>query len=78
MDISGRTWKDYDKYIGRISTAKNLLPKNKASTSVETASYPCSRQEHSLDPALDAGVVGTATIVSPSTDAEYDKLTVRE
>ncbi|XP_042598220.1 oxidation resistance protein 1 isoform X1 [Cyprinus carpio] len=51
------------------------LPKNKASTSTETASDLRSRQEHSLDPALDVGVVGTATLVSPSTDAEYDKLT---
>ncbi|XP_016125336.1 oxidation resistance protein 1 isoform X2 [Sinocyclocheilus grahami] len=51
------------------------LPKNKASTSTETASDLRSRQEHSLDPALDIGVVGTATLVSPSTDAEYDKLT---
>uniref|UniRef100_A0A9J8C9B1 Si:ch211-15d5.11 n=1 Tax=Cyprinus carpio carpio TaxID=630221 RepID=A0A9J8C9B1_CYPCA len=75
MDISRRTWKHYNKYIGRIWTAKNLLPKNKASTSTETASDLRSRQEHSLDPALDVGVVGTATLVSPSTDAEYDKLT---
>uniref|UniRef100_A0A8C1XTB9 Uncharacterized protein n=1 Tax=Cyprinus carpio TaxID=7962 RepID=A0A8C1XTB9_CYPCA len=75
MDISRRTWKHYNKYIGRIWTAKNLLPKNKASTSTKTASDLRSRQEHSLDPALDVGVVGTATLVSPSTDAEYDKLT---
>ncbi|XP_059376287.1 nuclear receptor coactivator 7 isoform X1 [Carassius carassius] len=51
------------------------LLKNKASISTETVSDPCSRQEHSLDPALDVGVVGNATLVSPSTDAEYDKLT---
>ncbi|XP_056120317.1 nuclear receptor coactivator 7 isoform X1 [Rhinichthys klamathensis goyatoka] len=51
------------------------LPKNKVSTSTATASDPHSRQKHSLDPALDIGVVGTATLVSPSTDAEYDKLT---
>lgn len=54
------------------------LSKNKVSTSTVTASDPHPRQEHSLDPALDIGVVGTATLVSPSTDAEYDKLTVRE
>lgn len=46
------------------------LPKNKASTSTATASDP-----HSRINALDIGVVGTATLVSPSTDAEYDKLT---
>ncbi|XP_043119259.1 oxidation resistance protein 1 isoform X1 [Puntigrus tetrazona] len=51
------------------------LSKNKASTSTETASDLLSRQEHFLDPALSVGVVGTATLVSPSTDAEYDKLT---
>ncbi|KAG1971864.1 nuclear receptor coactivator [Pimephales promelas] len=51
------------------------LPKNKVSNSTATASDPHPRQEHSLDPALDIGVVGTATLVSPSTDAEYDKLT---
>uniref|UniRef100_A0A671QSC4 Oxidation resistance protein 1-like n=1 Tax=Sinocyclocheilus anshuiensis TaxID=1608454 RepID=A0A671QSC4_9TELE len=51
------------------------LHKNKASTSTETASDLCSRHEHSLNPALDIGVVGTETLVSPSTDAEYDKLT---
>lgn len=56
----------------------NQLPKNKASTSTATASDPHPRQEHSLDPTLDIGVVGTATLVSPSTDAEYDKLMVRE
>lgn len=54
------------------------LPKNKASTSMATASDPHPRQEQNLDPALDIGVVGTATLVSPSTDAEYDKLMVRE
>lgn len=54
------------------------LPKNKVLTSTATASDPHPRQEHNLDPALDIGVVGTTTLVSPSTDAEYDKLTVRE
>lgn len=44
------------------------LPKKKASTSSPTASVP------SLNPSLDTCVVGTATLVSPSTDAEYDKL----
>ncbi|XP_067311606.1 oxidation resistance protein 1 isoform X2 [Pseudorasbora parva] len=54
---------------------EHRLPKNKASTSTATASDPHPRQEHSFDPAFDIGVVGTATLVSPSTDAEYDKLT---
>lgn len=53
------------------------LPKIKSSTSTATASDPHPRQEHRLDHALDIGVVGTPTLVSPSTDAEYDKLTVR-
>ncbi|XP_048047050.1 nuclear receptor coactivator 7 isoform X2 [Megalobrama amblycephala] len=51
------------------------LPKNKVSTSTATASDLHPRQEQNLNPALDIGVVGTATLVSPSTDAEYDKLT---
>ncbi|XP_051578251.1 nuclear receptor coactivator 7 [Myxocyprinus asiaticus] len=46
------------------------IPKNKASSSTEMASETGPRQEHSLDP-----TAGTATLVSPSTDAEYDKLT---
>ncbi|XP_016297687.1 oxidation resistance protein 1-like [Sinocyclocheilus anshuiensis] len=50
------------------------LPKNKASTSTETASDLCPRQEQRLNPALNVGVVGAATLVSPSTDAEYDEL----
>lgn len=45
------------------------FPKNKASSSPPTAS-----QEHSLDPAVDSAVGGTLALVSPSTDAEYDKL----
>ncbi len=53
------------------------LHKNKASTSTETASDLRSRPERSFNPALDIGFVGTATLVSPSTDAEYDKLMVR-
>lgn len=44
------------------------LPKKKASSSSPTA-------VQSLNPSLDTDVVGTATLVSPSTDAEYDKLT---
>ncbi|XP_056624038.1 nuclear receptor coactivator 7 isoform X2 [Triplophysa dalaica] len=46
------------------------FPKNKASSSPPTAS-----QEQSLDPAVDSIVGVTQALVSPSTDAEYDKLT---
>ncbi|XP_052386055.1 oxidation resistance protein 1 isoform X1 [Carassius gibelio] len=50
------------------------LPKNKAPTSTETAMDLHPRQEQRLNPALGSGVVGAATLLSPSTDAEYDKL----
>lgn len=48
------------------------FPKKKASSSPPTAT------RHSLDPAVNSGVGGTSALVSPSTDAEYDKLTVRD
>lgn len=49
------------------------FPKNKASSSPPTAS-----QEQRLDPAVDSVIGVTQALVSPSTDAEYDKLTVRD
>ncbi|KAK2878789.1 hypothetical protein Q8A67_019580 [Cirrhinus molitorella] len=62
------------KTLESCRNSEHGLPKNKALTSTETASDLRPRQEHSLDHVHDIGVVGTATLVSPSTDAEYDKL----
>ncbi|KAA0711135.1 Oxidation resistance protein 1 [Triplophysa tibetana] len=58
------------KTLESFGNTKHGLPKNKASSSPPTAS-----QEQSLDPAVDSAVGVTQALVSPSTDAEYDKLT---
>ncbi|XP_073725529.1 uncharacterized protein [Misgurnus anguillicaudatus] len=46
------------------------LPKNKAASSMPTDS----KREHSLDSSVDGAIGGTLALVSPSSDAEYDKL----
>lgn len=46
------------------------LPKNKASSSMPTDL----RREHNLDSSVDGVIGGTLALVSPSSDAEYDKL----
>ncbi|XP_052009487.1 nuclear receptor coactivator 7-like isoform X1 [Xyrauchen texanus] len=57
------------KTLGSCRNDEHGIPKIKASSSTEMAFEAGPGQEHSLDP-----TAGTATLMSVSTDVEYDKL----